>query len=66
MKISIDKIFVAYMLGLLVYVQLKPGTQMIPPWWNPEERMKWKPSLFFWVNMSIIIGFILFKQLNIK
>ena len=63
---TIDKIFTAYIIGLLVYIQLKPGTQMIPPMWKIEERMNWKPSLFFWVNISIIIGFVLLKQLNNK
>jgi hypothetical protein len=58
----IDKVFLAYIVSLILYVQLKPGTQMIPPYWKIEERVNWKPTLFFWINASIIIGYLLFKN----
>lgn len=61
MKVSIDTLFIAYIIGLIVYVQITPGTQMIPPLWKPEERMNWKPSNFFWINMLIIFGYLIFK-----
>lgn len=47
------------MIGLIIYIKLKPGTQMIPPFWKLEERMNWKPTLFFWVNMLIISLFLI-------
>lgn len=50
----IDTAFVIYMIALVLYIQLTPGTQMIPPWWKPQERANWKPTMFFWVNMAII------------
>jgi hypothetical protein len=61
---TIDELFILYIICLIIYVQTKPGTQMIPPVWNIEERMNWKPTHFFWINFAIIISYILFKQIK--
>ena len=58
----IDTLFGIYIIGLVAYIQITPGTQMIPPFWKFEERMNWKPSNFFWINICIIIGYILFRK----
>lgn len=59
---TLDTLFVTYIVGIVTYSQITPGTQMIPPFWKVEERMNWKPSKFFWINMCIIFGYILFRK----
>lgn len=58
----IDRIFTMYMICLVLYIQLTPGTQMIPPWWKPKERMNWKPTMFSWINMIIVGSYIFFRN----
>ena len=58
---KIDTLFIAYIIGLVAYIQITPGTQMFPPLWKLDERMNWKPSLFFWINILIILSYFIFR-----
>lgn len=49
------------MIGLIIYIKLKPGTQMIPPFWKLETD-----SIFLGKYANNIFIFDQFKKLNIK
>lgn len=55
---QIDYIFLIYILSLILYDWITPGYQLPPARYKYEDRMNWKPGIFFWINAFIIFVYL--------
>lgn len=59
---TIDKIFITFVVSLILYAQLTPGYQIMPPWWKPEDRMNFKPTIFTYIAIFGTLLYFILKR----